>query len=144
MRRDYFAHTPTTESPDRWHLLSDHLKTTGSLCQKFALSFDASDLMLQIGLLHDIGKYSDEFQDYLIKCDQFENKKLEKRPKRGSAHHKETGGCFAIGQNQKYGEFIAACIYGHHGGLQKLGGKWILNQLYNFEKANASQIETAV
>lgn len=42
--------------------VKEHLEQTAEQASKFAVSFDAESMGYTVGLLHDIGKYSDEFQ----------------------------------------------------------------------------------
>ncbi|HLP10210.1 MAG TPA: CRISPR-associated helicase Cas3' [Opitutaceae bacterium] len=68
----YYAHTAddTAWKPDRdqsrWQLLADHLRNVAELAAVFAAPFGAADEARLAGLLHDLGKYQDAFQHYLI------------------------------------------------------------------------------
>ena len=55
---DYYAHL--TES--RKQSVKEHLQGTAKLAEKFAAKFGSADWGYYCGLLHDIGKYSSEFQ----------------------------------------------------------------------------------
>lgn len=55
---DYYAHL--TES--RKQSVKEHLQGTAKLAEKFAAKFGSEDWGYYCGLLHDIGKYSSEFQ----------------------------------------------------------------------------------
>jgi CRISPR-associated endonuclease/helicase Cas3 len=46
-------------------LLSEHLANTVTLAKKFAGAFGCEILAYTSGLLHDLGKYTLAFQDYL-------------------------------------------------------------------------------
>lgn len=50
-----------------WQKLEDHLRNFAKLAREFAEPFRGGDWAELIGWLHDIGKYSQEFQDMLIK-----------------------------------------------------------------------------
>lgn len=67
----YYAHTKEdrktgqTLSKENWQLLKDHLVSVSKLTGERALKFHAEKLGNLIGLAHDLGKYSDEFQKRL-------------------------------------------------------------------------------
>lgn len=48
-----------------FHLLDDHLKGVASLSAEFAEPFGCRNWGYAAGLLHDIGKFSDAFQEYI-------------------------------------------------------------------------------
>ena len=58
---DYLAHK-RNETDGKEELLIDHLTVTAEMAKLFAEPFDYGDLMYFVGLIHDIGKYSKEFQ----------------------------------------------------------------------------------
>src|SRR5690606_5877137 len=61
----FFAHTKSDCPKEEWQLLKDHLHNTALMSKQFADTFDTSEIAFVIGLLHDIGKYSEEFQQLL-------------------------------------------------------------------------------
>ncbi len=61
MNKQYLAHS----LKDKWHFLDDHLKDTATRAKAFADSFSAGEWAYLAGLWHDLGKYSDEFQERL-------------------------------------------------------------------------------
>ena len=91
---------------DSWHLLADHLKATAQLAGQFAQEFGegAEVLAQQAGLLHDLGKYSKEFQN-----------RLHGDLKR--VNHSTAGAKEALKRYGELGYFIAYAIAGHHAGL---------------------------
>lgn len=88
--------------------LKEHLENTGKLCGKFAESFGMYDWGYCCGLLHDIGKYSLEFQNRL--------KGSERR-----VDHSTAGAKICWEKDGLY-KFLSYCIAGHHAGLPDTGG----------------------
>jgi CRISPR-associated endonuclease/helicase Cas3 len=116
----YLAHT---ENPNgQSHLLRDHLREVGNLSSDFASQIDPSfnEAARWAGLLHDLGKYRDEFQEYL----------LGKRKGGEDTHHAVYGAALAF---QKRWIAIAFAIAGHHAGLHDVGDlkELIKNPAYN-------------
>lgn len=60
----FFAHMSENERL-KWQERKDHLENTANISREHALKFDAGEFAYSCGLLHDIGKYSDDFQDKL-------------------------------------------------------------------------------
>ena len=58
---DFYAHYNSANK----ELLIDHLRMTGDLAAEFASRFGFKELGLQLGLLHDVGKHTERFQDVL-------------------------------------------------------------------------------
>ena len=78
----------------------EHLQGTADLCASFAKEFRAEEQGRFVGLLHDIGKYSDEFQ---------------KRLHGGAKVDHATAG--ALESARAGAEWGAFCIVGHHSGI---------------------------
>src|SRR5437867_2365984 len=107
----YWAHSdpnlPETDSAAHWQPLNSHLVEVGGLAESFAREANPFDVVFQklaraAGLLHDLGKYSREFQDRI--------RGLSHHPAPHSAHGA------AIARREKAVE-AAFAIAGHHAGL---------------------------
>ncbi|MEG2380384.1 MAG: CRISPR-associated helicase Cas3' [Oscillospiraceae bacterium] len=85
----------------------EHLTETAKLSKKFGESFGEGELAEQIGLLHDIGKYSKEFQKRI----------MENGPK---VDHSTAGAMECKKNNMPE---AALCVAGHHTGIPDFGGK---------------------
>lgn len=83
--------------------LEAHLRAVSELAGRFAAMFGAENWGRAAGLLHDIGKYSREFQDQL------------ERDGHGLDH--STAGAREATGAYKVGRLLAYMIAGHHGGL---------------------------
>jgi CRISPR-associated endonuclease/helicase Cas3 len=102
----YLAHTENERGVA--HQLKDHLRGVGELASEFAARMNTAmgDAGRWAGLLHDLGKYRDEFQAYL-------------RAERDSSietHHAVYGAALAF-QRQRRWLGPALTIAGHHAGL---------------------------
>lgn len=107
-----FAHTPN--SYGRWHDLKEHLESVARLAQCFAEPFGAGDWGYVVGLWHDLGKFSREFQDYLKRASSEDYHLAELR---GSVDHTTAGAQHAVRQIETLGHLIAYAVSGHHAGL---------------------------
>jgi len=90
----------------------EHLNGTAALARQFAGSFNESDLAASIAEIHDLGKYSHEFQKRINGA----NIKVD---------HATCGAqaLWAVCGEKKLGTLAAYCIAGHHGGLPNGGSK---------------------
>lgn len=87
--------------------VSEHLQGTAHLSAAFAAAFSEERRGALLGMAHDIGKTSPQFQ-----------RRLHGGPKVGHA----TAGaleCMKIGE-----PFAGCCVIGHHGGLPDFGSRW--------------------
>lgn len=111
---DYFAHT--AQGPDgqpdkdraRWQLLRDHLVNVARIARRFADPLGLADEAELAGLVHDLGKYRDEFQAYL-------------RGERGSSletQHAIYGAAWALEPHQQLGTMLG--VAGHHAGIHDI------------------------
>jgi len=109
----YYAHTDpaglSIEQGGRWQRLDDHLRGTAELARQFAEAFGAGDWGDMAGLLHDLGKYADQFQRRL------------RNPSKENGRDHSTSGTAAILECYKHlGEKAALAVEGHHIGLQTI------------------------
>lgn len=63
--KTYHAHSLTGVSETEWQILSEHLNNVGDLAGQFAAAFGAAPYAEAMGKLHDLGKYTVEFQNRL-------------------------------------------------------------------------------
>jgi len=101
----YYGHSGLKSDKSDWQLLKDHLANVSETAGKFAEEFGAKEMAEVAGLLHDIGKYSNEFQSRL------EGANIR-------VNHSSAGAKEAV---EMYGELwgasLAYAISGHHGGI---------------------------
>jgi CRISPR-associated endonuclease/helicase Cas3 len=145
----YYAHTPPDHDPNRWQTMREHATNVAELAARFAVPFGVEKLARWVGWLHDVGKYSDEFQKYLRDCHKAKLAKT-RPPKAGSAEHK-CGGTKLVLENNKLPRdariALAACVLGHHGGLPTAGFELLDNIVARVEedaKNGVAMLETAI
>ena len=115
------------EETGREQLLFDHLTGVADLAGRFATAFGEEAMGRLLGLYHDIGKYSREFQEYL-RADE-----AEKKRRRGRIDHSTAGAQEIVKLRQRaddeqskrlargMAQVMAFCIAGHHGGIPNQG-----------------------
>ncbi len=102
----YYAHSLEGQPETEWQLLSTHLQNTAELASCFAEDFGCGSLARIFGLLHDLGKYSPEFQNYL--AGKTPNAKVD---------HSTAGARFLAEKMPVLKTFLPNPVAGHHAGL---------------------------
>lgn len=106
MKKEYIAHI--NEYTDTIQTVQQHSFQTAVLCREYAIPA-FKDFLYVVGLLHDIGKYMDEFQKRI----------------RGAQIRVEHSMCGAIAAGELFpnvmGLMMQFCIAGHHSGLPDAG-----------------------
>ncbi|MBF0132050.1 MAG: CRISPR-associated helicase Cas3' [Magnetococcales bacterium] len=125
------AHHRKSDGTDQ--TLETHLQGVATRAKGFADKLQLAPLGEILGLLHDLGKYSAEFQSYLrhaIRAQQqqeggdFDPDGDTANPRRGSVDHSTAGAQWAWHWSQEQGPYgplvgqiIALCLVSHHSGL---------------------------
>lgn len=105
----YIAHK--RENDLQVQIIKEHSQNTANQAKYFGDSFNNGYHAYICGMLHDIGKYSAEFQHKIINNSNI------------SVDH-STAGAIEINKNiNLVGKLLAYCIAGHHGGLPDGGNK---------------------
>jgi CRISPR-associated endonuclease/helicase Cas3 len=119
----YIAHF--RESDHAIHELKDHLTHVAEMSEEYGSVFGLGKLARLIGLLHDMGKYGDAFQDYInTKLKESKNDET-KRSDSKKIDHGKIGAIYVYNTFHDRGgsiekatiEAIAMVICYHHGGL---------------------------
>lgn len=108
--------------------LNEHLYGVGANAYKFANKIGLGHYGELIGLLHDIGKFSDEFQNYFRSAvgiiNQDEDEYVDSKGMKGKIDHSTAGAQFVIqaftnkgNEGKLIGQILALCIASHHSGL---------------------------
>lgn len=100
----FYAHSTERGDKSDWQHLQNHLVNVGELAEGFAGAFYCAEYGKAAGLLHDLGKYTFEFQE-----------RLKGNPQK--VDHATWGAKIALEKYGDCGYFIAYAIAGHHAGL---------------------------
>ncbi len=124
----YIAHVRTSD--DSKQTVAEHLQDVALIAKQLATKIHVPEAGELIGLLHDFGKYSKEFQDYiksgtgLFDADHIDY--VDAKGKKGKIDHSTAGAQWVwqamskIGKNgegELCGQMLALCIASHHSGL---------------------------
>ncbi len=127
MKLKPIAHFREADGTIQW--LPDHLMGVSHLARGFASKVGLADQGELIGLLHDLGKYSEEFQNYLKSAVELLNPDedeefVDAKGLKGKVDHSTAGAQLvwqefsSLGQmGQIVGQILALCIASHHSGL---------------------------
>lgn len=132
----YIAHR--RESDHRQQSVFEHLTQTGDLAAQFAGKIGLPQSGLLLGLLHDFGKYSQAFQDYIRSAqgliDPDDVNYVDAKSQKGKIDHATAGAQYLYqhlqvwggqGQGERVGQILAICIASHHSGLiDTLAADW--------------------
>lgn len=128
MNKQYIAHIRAADG--ELQSLTEHLYEVGDLAESFAQKVSITSAGKVLGLLHDFGKFSAAFQNYLnsaegiIKPD--EDEYVEASKQKGKIDHSSAGAQLIWQRLQNFGkhgqgevvaQMLALCIASHHSGL---------------------------
>jgi len=106
-----------------------HLEGVAGVCRTLTGKAGSPDIGELLGLLHDLGKYSQQFQTYIKSATGILNPDMDEDyvdagQLKGSIDHSTAGAqwiwrqCSQYGQQgQLIGQILAVCLASHHGGL---------------------------
>lgn len=103
---EVYAHSLPGHPAERWETLAEHSAAVGALAAEFAAPLGWMEVLRLAGQLHDLGKVSREFQDYIA------GRLLS------GGDHSSAGARIALDRYGKgLGTILAAIISAHHAGL---------------------------
>ena len=127
---EYIAH----KDNERVQTVKEHLYGTAELAGFFAERFGKKEWGYCCGMLHDLGKYSKEFQRKI-------------RNDTGERVDHSTAGAKVCNEKGGYYSILSYCIAGHHAGLPDYGNTAIGNSLcgrYNKKICNFKNYEKEI
>lgn len=127
----FFAHSADGVPKERWHRLADHLRHTGDRAAAFLERSGCGAYARVAGMLHDLGKYTPEFQ-----------RRLSGDPRR--VDHSTAGAQLASDRyGNLVGRILAFCIAGHHAGLANGAGDGKVKPLMDRLGATVPALDSA-
>jgi CRISPR-associated endonuclease/helicase Cas3 len=111
----YFAHSTANSDRNDWQSLVDHLTKVAELAKERGSKFGAPGAAALGGLLHDLGKYSKEFQFYISGDGQ--------SPDHSTAGAQEVLRLASSRPDKLVLHLLAYAIAGHHAGLPDFTGE---------------------
>lgn len=107
----WLAHSPNADGAGVAEPLRDHIRAVAERAREFAASFGADEQAYAAGLLHDLGKYADQFQRRL------------RDPREPGRDHWSMGAAILAAVTRERGLLPAVAVAGHHTGLDLLPAK---------------------
>lgn len=104
-----YAHSLPGHEESYWELLSVHLAEVGARAAEFAARFGTEEIARAAGLLHDIGKCSNQYQQYI--------RGRSPSPDHSTAGAQVAAQRYTAPDQVLYGRLIAFAVAGHHSGL---------------------------
>jgi len=110
----FFAHSLEGRPVEEWQPLEEHLLNVAKLAAKFAKPFSGEEWARIARLLHDMGKYSKAFQQYLGSAQKFDSHEGEISKR---VDHSSAGAQLAVYKFEILRHLLTYIISGHHTGL---------------------------
>jgi CRISPR-associated endonuclease/helicase Cas3 len=115
---NYYAHSLKDQPVENWETMQQHEDLVAKYCHGFLEGIDPSlgawgDLL---GKWHDLGKYSNAFQNY-IKAANAIGDDSHRSEVKGKVDHSTAAAQFAIERFELRGRLLSYCFAGHHAGL---------------------------
>lgn len=109
-----YAHTRPGQPETEWQDLREHLEGVSQRAAERGAWFGAADWAGAVGLWHDLGKYSDAFQEYLRTVASPDSHTADTSSR---TDHSTAGAQHAAANTDILGHLLAYPIAGHHSGL---------------------------
>lgn len=109
----YIAHIRESDHQEQY--VEDHLHGVQSLAERYGERMGIKHITGLAGMLHDMGKYTDQFRNYILEA----VRNPDAPPRRGSVDHSTAGGrlLYQLFHNKEKGllaEIVGNAIISHH------------------------------
>lgn len=127
MRPIYIAHHRSFDKKNQY--VKEHLEEVSNICKTLTGKINLGEAGEILGLLHDFGKYSLEFQSYIQSATGILNQDIDDgyvdaKSLKGTIDHSTAGAQWIWNQFKTYGiqgnlvgQILAVCLVSHHGGM---------------------------
>ena len=115
-----YAHSLPGQDKSKWQTLEDHSRNVAELAAKFAAPFGSSEAARLLGLVHDMGKATKEFQDYLAESNDLDcndDDEAESSVRKRGPDHSTFGAQWLDRSVKGFGRLLAYASAGHHSGI---------------------------
>lgn len=116
----YYAHSLPGHPESEWQTLEAHSQNVATLAAKFAAPFGSSETARLLGLVHDMGKATSEFQEYLAVSNETACNDNEEGSSSTHTHgpdHSTAGAQWLDRSINGLGRLLAYAAAGHHSGM---------------------------
>uniref|UniRef100_UPI0040566EAE CRISPR-associated helicase Cas3' n=1 Tax=Candidatus Electrothrix sp. TaxID=2170559 RepID=UPI0040566EAE len=125
--KNYIAHRRSTDQTKQ--TVAEHLLEVAAICGRLAGKAGTPEAGCLLGLLHDLGKYSTDFQEYIKSATgmlnpDIDNEYVDAKALKGKIDHSTAGAQWIWQRFNEYGpqgklvgQILAVCLASHHGGL---------------------------
>ncbi|MDR3162357.1 MAG: CRISPR-associated helicase Cas3' [Helicobacteraceae bacterium] len=140
---DYIAHVKRLENGE-WakpQPLTEHLIKVAELAAGFAANFNSSEWAYALGMCHDVGKGTPEWQNYIRSKSSYDEEASSETIKGRLDHSTPAAKLTEEILGKAYGRILSYCVAGHHSGLPDLVGGTHPQSALAFRLQNASADE---